>query len=588
MGSQRNDEIWLIRSNGHILGPFTQKKVEELLREREIMVLDEACRPFKIWRPINELAQFAKIVEEVRIQSLDSSTDTDTSTTTNAIDDSMTLSVTENIDQDFNSDLTEEINVQNNNQEIVYNDIVEEKSAKTNSSKANKAPRFASEYSSEVQGEGKRTSFIMWGAVAILLVSFIGFYSYKTFLKSPIVKSQAGKAAIEKGLAAFDVGDYEQALTYFKKAYESNPENKDIYIYYGALLIQVERQTFAGRSILQKVITNNLEHQKLAHTGIGLSYLIENDTRKAREEFNKALSMDSSYLPAVINLGVSKFQENNIDAAIADFKRALSIESNNPIASLLLARSYAKKWSDDKTPELLESALQHVDYSSDSQINYSLEAQVVEAYIHSLGYKFSKATESIKKAIDMDLDMTEDHRQNIFIDQRFLSWSSLEFWCQAIVSQVDDTEEVKTFESICHYKNSQLNKAKALAENAVNQNPTHPAILSYYSKILKELKMNLDASTTLSAALRQNSERQYIIPHIMQGRFCLESKDYDCAVEQFQKALDINANNLGALAGMAEVLFYKNEKVSAKEYYNKANKISSQYKPLLKLKKKMN
>ncbi len=62
----------------------------------------------------------------------------------------------------------------------------------------------------------------------------------------------------------------------------------------------------------------------------------------------------------------------------------------------------------------------------------------------------------------------------------------------------------------------------------------------------------------------------------------------DCAVEQFQKTLDINSNNLGALAGMAEVLFYKNEKVSAKEYYNKASQISSQYKPLLKLKKKMN
>lgn len=588
MGSQRDDEIWLIRSNGHILGPFTQKKVEELLREREIMILDEACRPFKIWRPINELAHFAKIVEEVRFQSLDSSMDTDTSTTTNAIDDSMTLSVTENIDQDINSDLTEEINVQSTNQEIVYEDIAEEKSSKSHSQKSNKAPRFTSEYSSEVQSEGKRTSFIMWGAVALLLISFIGFYSYKTFLKSPVAKGQAGKAAVEQGLAAFDVGDYDRALMYFKNAYESNPENKDIYIYYGALLIQVERQTFAGRSILQKVINNNLEHQKLAHTGIGLSYLIENDTRKARQEFEKALSMDSSYFPAMINLGVSKFQENNLDAAIDDFNKALSLEPNNQIAALLLARSYAKKWSDDKSSELLDKALKQVQFNTASQVNYSLEAQVIEAYIYSLGYKFSKAIESIKKAIDMDLEMTENHRQNIFIDQRFLSWSSLEFWCQAIVSQVNDSEEVKTFESICHYKNSDINKAKSLAENAVNQNPTHPAILSYYSKILKELKMNLDASTTLSAALRQNTDRQYILPHIMQGRFCLDSKDYDCAVEQFQKTLDINSNNLGALAGMAEVLFYKNEKVSAKEYYNKASQISSQYKPLLKLKKKMN
>lgn len=592
MGSRREGEIWLVRSNGHILGPYTHKKVEELLREREIMVLDEACQPFKIWRHFNELSSFARIIEEVRIQSLDTAMDTDTSTSTTALDDSITLSVTENIDQTLETDLTEEISVKqpdNSTPEIVYEDVTEEPTKKSDAkSKVKKPRKFTSQYSKDVQKEAKKTSAMLWGAVVFLIVGFAGFYTYKTHLKPPIVKNQLGKEAVESGLSAFDVGDYELALSHFRSAYEADPENKDIYIYYGTLLIQVDRQTFTGRSILEKVINNNLKHKKLAYTGIGLSYLIENDTNKARDYFKKALNEDKNFVPAYINMAVSQFQDNNLDAAIKEFNQALKLESSNPVASLLLARSYAKKWSDQQDSELLDKALQHVNINSQSQVNYSLEAKVIEAYIHSLLYKFSKSLISIKESLDMDLNMTEDHRQNIFTDRRFLSWSSLEFWCQAIVSQVEDSEEVKAFESICHYKNSEINKAKSLAENAVNQNPTQPAILSYYSTILKDLGMNLDTSTTLSAALRQNKEHRYTIPHLMQGRFCLESKDYNCATDQFQKALDINSNHLGALAGMSEVMYYKNQKVSAKEYFNKASNVSSNYKPLLKLAKKMN
>lgn len=593
MGSQQEGEIWLVRSNGHILGPYTQKKIEDLLREREIMVLDEACKPYRIWRHFNELSAFARIIEEVRIQSLDTITDAGTLTATSALDDSFTLSVTENIDQNMNSELTEKINLENNSehltQEIVYEDVKEEVTPKNIKPKdVEPSKRFTSEYSHEVKSNAQKTSLVLWSIIAFLIIGFTGFYSYKTFLKPPIVKSQTGKAAVEKGLSAFDVGDYQLALMHFRSAYEANPENKDIYIYYGTLLIQEDRQTFAGRSILEKVISNNLQHKKLAYTGIGLSYLIENDTGKARQQFKQALKLDKNFVPAIINLGVSEFQENNLDAAIEKFKKALSIETSNPVASLLLARSYAKKWSDSKDSDWITEALKYSSLNESSQVNYSLEAKVIEAYIQTLGYKFSKALDAINKSVDMDLEMTENHRQNIFTDRRFLSWSSLEFWCQAVVSQVSDSEEVKTFESMCNYKNSQINKAKTLAENAVNQNPTHPAILSYYSIILKNLNMNLDASTTLSAALRQNKDRKFILPHLIQGRFCLESKDLGCAVDQFQKAIDINSNHLGALAGMSEVLFYKNEKVSAKEYYNKAVKISSQYKPLLKLAKKMN
>src|SRR4051812_5045260 len=98
----RNDLVWLVKSSGRIIGPYPTVKIAELLRTREISVLDEISPPLRRWQTLQYHDEFREVVDSMRKASLSERTEASWTPGTAGLTQTLT-------DLDAGSDLTEEL-----------------------------------------------------------------------------------------------------------------------------------------------------------------------------------------------------------------------------------------------------------------------------------------------------------------------------------------------------------------------------------------------------------------------------------------------------------------------------------------------
>jgi tetratricopeptide (TPR) repeat protein len=131
--------------------------------------------------------------------------------------------------------------------------------------------------------------------------------------------------------------------------------------------------------------------------GLGSVYLQQQKLKEARESFERALKLQSSY-PGTIpnawnNLGILSAREGNTAAAIDFFQRALQIDPAHLIALLNLGNAYRqfKNWPEAK--KTLQRAFEVA--PDDPDVNYSLG--MVSAQLDDL----NRAEEYLKRAVEL-------------------------------------------------------------------------------------------------------------------------------------------------------------------------------------------
>ncbi len=59
--------LWLVKSGGRILGPFSREEVVAKLKSKELVLLDEVAQPLRRWRYVRDEMEFARVVESLRM-----------------------------------------------------------------------------------------------------------------------------------------------------------------------------------------------------------------------------------------------------------------------------------------------------------------------------------------------------------------------------------------------------------------------------------------------------------------------------------------------------------------------------------------
>ncbi|EQC44728.1 tetratricopeptide repeat protein [Bacteriovorax sp. Seq25_V] len=86
-------------------------------------------------------------------------------------------------------------------------------------------------------------------------------------------------------------------------------------------------------------------------------YLKNGEYRRAKVFFNKAISLDKDYLPALNNLGVVYLREGKDEKAVAAFKQALNVKNSAKTPMYNLANVYIKYGLLDKANGMLARVL---------------------------------------------------------------------------------------------------------------------------------------------------------------------------------------------------------------------------------------
>ncbi len=119
----------------------------------------------------------------------------------------------------------------------------------------------------------------------------------------------------DKGLKAFEAGNYESALIYFEEAIELNPDVADYYIYNGMALIKNGDMDKALLEFDKAILdTDNQivrQNNKKSYRGKGIAYFEMADYKNAVEAFDKALEIKEL---SEMNRDINYYKSNALEA----------------------------------------------------------------------------------------------------------------------------------------------------------------------------------------------------------------------------------------------------------------------------------
>lgn len=150
--------------------------------------------------------------------------------------------------------------------------------------------------------------------------------------------------AFYRGRNLFNLGSYEEALSYFNTALEHDPEDEDlpyIYSYLGNCLVNLERFDEAIAA-LQEGCEHDEERPDL-HNLLGVCYFKKQEYAKAIPCFKRAVELNPTSAMDYANLGVNHAKIDKNPEAIQFFTLALTLDPTLDFAREYLNRLVTQK-----------------------------------------------------------------------------------------------------------------------------------------------------------------------------------------------------------------------------------------------------
>jgi len=582
--SARDQSTWLVKSSGRILGPYLSAKIADLIRSREISVLDEISPPNRRWQTIQYHEQFREVVDSLRKASLSERTEANWTP-------SNTTGITQTLTDLSDSDLTDEMQddgflSSKTNKEIVIHNVQEHDRIQQPVS-ANSRFQTTQGQNTAIQRQVEKTTRGLWIITSLILLAVAAFIAHKRFSgPTGTYEVRPTVAGLKQNVIALvQVGHYAEALKEMKSFFSDPMQSGDLAIYYGSLLIQVEGQTVLGRRLLNQVLNSRRPETKQAYTGLGVADLVDGQLDSAQENFQKALSYDSAYVPALVNMSSVFLQKGDYGRAKQIASKALQASPLQGEALLSIAEAQLHLFRVNNNSRDLEAVNRTLKDFAAKSWDYKAELSFYALYFDFLRNE-KNIEDKMRVHLDGDPQLTTDHRHNVFIYRGRTQWKVLSRLCEQMADRIGESPRVATFLASCYAREGRWDNARRSIEKAVNQAPRDPLVQAWSSYISKEGGDPEQASVILGRATEYNRRGEYVLPAVLQARFCQSNGDLDCARESWSKIYERDLDYLPALAGIAWTLGQKKSFVEALKLIDKGLRISPDYIPLLVLRQR--
>lgn len=574
------DKCWLVKVNGRILGPHSKGEIFELLKNKEIVVLNEVMPPFRRWQYIRDLDEFADIVEELRVLEFGSNEDLTMTT-------SQTASVTEKLDSSMVDDRTQDVPI-GIPREIVIENVVE-----TPTGRGVRPSQVRTQYKADFKNvelkkeTAKATRSIWIGAFGIIL-AVSGYVLFKKMEPVKKEKTYSSQEYTKMALNHYYAGDYEKALPLLHTAQRMDPENEKINSLIAPLMVFLEPEKKNElESILEKLNKSEKISKERALTLEGLLDIKEKNYRSAKRFFTDALKKNPFFWQAFANLGVISFLEGDYLSAKNHFESALSVEVPNRTSRgevyLMRAASEIYLWKEQNARRYLDNAKSGLESYISEFSDYKQEAYLLKSFVDYALNDKEQANHSINEMVNTDPMLTMEHAKDPMVDRSPISWKQLLPWCEALVSGMGSTGIVSAMYSLCLVQNGENDiDAKVEISKAMSQSPTDPLVNSVFAYITWVLGEDSKAEMLVTKAIDLNRSSLRSLPHVIKARICETAENFECAIEHWQVVRTLEAQSVSAYGGLAYAYLKTKQFTLFEAAFTQGTKYSRYYKPLLR------
>ena len=345
--------------------------------------------------------------------------------------------------------------------------------------------------------------------------------------------------------------------------------------YYDRALAHLKNERYSEAIAQFKDIINRYSNFTTAYCGLGRAYLGQGNLREAQNVTKRTLALDSSYQPACKLLkeikrayydrGLTRLKDEKYGEAITDFKGAISIDPVFTDAHSDLGHAYLGQGNLREAENEAEKVLRLED--NDYPPARELLEEIKRAYYdrgltHLVDEKYSEAITDFKGAINRDPIFKEAYcglsrayyRQGDLEDAENASQKALELDSsyQPAHKLLEDIKQVNYDRGRAHWSNKQCDAAITYFKRAIDIELEEAYCglgrACYRQGDLEDAKnasqkvLDLDSSYQPAHKLLKEIKQTYF----NRGRDYLSKKQYNEAVTEFKKVIDIDPDHKNA------------------------------------------
>ena len=429
--------------------------------------------------------------------------------------------------------------------------------------------------------KNKYFNAILIGCSIVIVVCAL----FVSFLKDKDQYGNKKQNAYKEGSAWFSVGDYLRAMRIWEQEQRNNQISADDKLLFQTLKFQLNDDILHSAAFLNFYKNKNKKIASSLQSIIQALVQIKTNNLSSVQQSLKQLAQTAPS-QEIKQAAFANWALLSIKAGKCDFfKKYAEEEFGNKnlikfaFSFCLLELPEVSAEQQDKAKETLQEITQS------STRSYYQESMVGLAYIKQ------KQGEKIEPVITALLDsnpyFTDEYYYNILIDRKIYSWPQLLPLCKNIYSTQEDNQLFISFYAYCLARAYNYELAQQFIIKAKRKDSTGVLIKAVHAYVAFLINLKDESSLILGDAIRSNSDMEYILPYILQARFCEEKEDWECAVKYWRLVLKNTPDSLSGLGGLAYAKYNQGYYEEAREYMGRGFAIDNNtlYSSLLFLKK---
>ena len=344
-------------------------------------------------------------------------------------------------------------------------------------------------------------------------------------------------------------------------------------------LLQVDRHSLWARKVIENELAKpamTAQANSDAMLGIGLSYVIDGDLKKAQDFFNKALATDPENFPANINLAFNYIKKGDYGLASKIF--AALLPSNTYRAYTLYGVSVLAAEAQNYSHKDLQKELKEY---LDKPQPLRKEIGLILAFLQMTDKNEDALNATMETLIQIPVHESGDFVMDPRIDRRIIDWDYLDHYCIQIFQNKGSTALGKSFRAMCLLEENREVEAKKWIEEALAQEPKNQMAQLAQAHFLIKSRRWQEAASLLKTPLL---DKLPVTTHLL-GKVCQDLNDSGCAQENFKKSFMKNPDDVTRILPWARINFSKEKDQLAKtwELVRKGLDLQPHYKPLIEL-----
>ncbi len=385
------------------------------------------------------------------------------------------------------------------------------------------------------------------------------------------------------GIAYYQKGDYELALSQFQKVIDYAPQNIQARLY--AALIHLKQKRFDNAFELLKKLVQEAPDNALAHNLLGNAYIQQGMNEEGMKELSTAIKLDPKLADAHLKKGMVSLSAGNLKEGETELRAAVRIAPEDLNTRFLLSSYYINQKNYQKAVATLKEGLNGS--KSDAPLYNSI------AIIVAKQKKFGEALSYFQKAKEADPDYFAPYFNvaNYYTvkgetDKAFYEYNSVlqrnPRNVQALVSIAmlmemrgqnseaasyyakakESGDAAAYFAHAAYYtRKNDTQNAVSVLDSLLKLKPGLPEACELKGKILlgaHQYKEALAAFEDLEKA-RPDSGMPYIV------NTCVAMKDYNYALKRIENKLAVNPEKMALRAEMARIYMLMGDENKAVE-----------------------